>query len=134
MNIISLIVMLAQVAVSLLQAKGVISSNTADIATAIDGAIPGLQAAVTSGGGVTPEIAASLTVVSGAIAELQQDTSLPADVLARLGVLSDGIQAALVADEAAQTTVDPSTLTPIAELPVADATGDPAPLTPPAEE
>lgn len=119
MNIVSLIVMLAQVAISLLQSKGVISSNTATLATAIDSAIPGLEAAATSGTGVTPEIVASLTVVSGAITELQQDTDLPADVLGRLGVLSDGIQAALVADEAAQKVVDPSTLTPIEELPVA---------------
>lgn len=116
MGIVSLIVMLAQVAISLLQQKGVISPNTATIASAIDTAIPQLQAAVTSNTGVTPEIAASLAVVNVALDELKQDTSLPVEVLNRLEVLSDGIQAALAADQQAAQVVDPAALDTIEPL------------------
>jgi hypothetical protein len=76
-----------------------------------------LSAVVASGAIDNPDAETVLKALAGVIAALKVDPSLPADKLGLVQALESAAAAALLADQAAQKVVDPSTLKPIDPLP-----------------
>lgn len=79
--------------------------------------LPALWAALKGGGGTALEVTAALVAIQTVAKEAAGDTNLDPVALAWVQTLDTAVQKALVADTAAQATVDPALLTDIAPLP-----------------
>lgn len=112
MNIVLLIAALA---------TGIISDPNLKISSTIKQIITDIytsfSAIVSSGVTTTLNPTTVLAALAGVLAALKADPNLPADKLSLIVALESAAAAALVADQAAQQKVDPTTLQPIAPLP-----------------
>lgn len=110
----NLALLIASLAASIVQSTPQISSTIKQIVTDI---YTSFSAVVASGVTTSLNPNTVLAGLAGVLAALKADPNLPADKLAIVQALENAAAAALVADQAAQQKVDPTTLQPITPLP-----------------
>lgn len=104
------------ITLSALGANGVISPNYAAIATAIEGGINPLIAAVKAGSATSTDVYVALGSLVAAVNVLKNQTGLSPAVLSRLSAYGAAAQAAMVGYQQGALGFDPSKLTPVTPI------------------
>ena len=119
MGITALVGLLASIVMGLKNSAGqpLIPASVSNAITAgeslVTSIVADIQAANTSGAASQSAVTSYLQTLQVLLTALQAEKVLSAATVALIGALGTAIQAALVAEQAAQTTTSPSTLTPI---------------------
>lgn len=117
MNILSLVSILGNVALIVLQNAGIAPAGTTALATALETAIQPLLAKLSSGGNTaSSDVLAALGALSGVLQVLKSQTNLPANVLSEIEAHATAVQAALAAEVATAKGIDLSALAPVTPI------------------
>ncbi|CAN5951061.1 unnamed protein product [Sphagnum jensenii] len=116
MGIVNIIALLLPVLTTVLQNQGVIGSSTSNLITSLLSTITPLISNLQNGTSKVQDTLAVLGALTGVIASLKANTSLPAATLAEINQLDLDVQAALTAYVQSGKGVDLSVLTPIAPV------------------
>lgn len=116
LTLLPLISLIANVALTALQAAGVTSPSITALITSLESTVLPLIQNLTTGNSTTSDVLAVLGALSGVIATLKAQTGVSATVLSQLNTLDLAVTAALAAYVTAEKGIDLTTLTPLPQV------------------